>query len=220
MKHVVLLHGLGSHGITMSFLKAYINIFSDYQTHVFSYYSITSDIYQILDHLEGLFNSNFSYHDDICIIGHSLGGVLAAKLASSKRIYCKVSQIITLGSPHSGAILANKISTKIPFITKIFPIVEELSYGSALLKYSIIGKCKVGVIVGNKHKSYWNPLIILGRMILGDNFIHDGVVRLSENENDTLCISDYACLHVDHVNLLWSSKVASMCLNFIEHNKF
>ena len=60
MKHVVLLHGLGSHGITMSFLKAYINIFSDYQTHVFSYYSITSDIYQILDYLEGLFNSNFS----------------------------------------------------------------------------------------------------------------------------------------------------------------
>lgn len=203
----------------MSFLKTYINIFSDYQTHVFSYYSITSNIYQILEYLEGLFNSAFSYHDEICIIGHSLGGVLAAKLASSKRIYCKVSQIITLGSPHSGAILASKISTKIPFITKVFPIVEELSYKSTLLTYDI-KKCNVGVIVGNKHKSYWNPLIILGRLILGDDFIHDGVVRLSENLNTTLYVSDYACLHVDHVNLLWSTKVAKMCLNFIENNKF
>ena len=220
MKHIVLLHGLGSHGVTMRYLKAYIDLFSDYKTHAFSYYSITSDIGQITQYMEDVFNVNFSYSDDVCIIGHSLGGVIAAKLASSKQLRCKVSQIITLGSPHSGAILANKISTKIPFITKIFPIVEELSYGSALLKYNIIEKCKVGVIVGNKHKSYWNPLIILGRMILGDNFIHDGVVRLSENENNTLCISDYACLHVDHVNLLWSSKVAKMCLNFIENNKF
>lgn len=219
MKHVVLLHGLGSHGITMSFLKTYINIFSDYQTHVFSYYSITSNIHQILDHLEGLFNSNFSYHDDVCIIGHSLGGVLAAKLASSKRIYCKVSQIITLGSPHSGALLANKLLLKIPIINNVFPIVEELSYGSSLLKYNI-SDCNVGVIVGNKHKSYWNPLIILGRLILCDNFIHDGVVRMSENCNSTLKITDYACLHVDHVNLLWSKKVAKMCLNFIKHNKF
>jgi len=60
MKHVVLLHGLSSHGITMSFLKTYINIFSDYQTHVFSYYSITSNIHQILRYLECLFNSSFS----------------------------------------------------------------------------------------------------------------------------------------------------------------
>lgn len=217
MKHIVLLHGLGSHGITMRYLKAYIDLFSDYKTHAFSYYSITSNIEQITKYMEDVFNVNFSYSDDVCIIGHSLGGVIAAKLASSKQLRCKVSQIITLGSPHKGALLANKIMDKIPFIHKIFPIVEELSCHSSELEYNISKNCQVGVIAGNKHKSYWNPLIILGRLFLGDNFVHDGVVGLKENE---MPCDDYVCLHVDHVNLLWSKAVAKRCLNFIKYNKF
>lgn len=217
MKHVVLLHGLGSHGITMSFLKAYINIFSDYQTHVFSYYSITSDIYQILDYLEGLFNSNFSYHDDICIIGHSLGGVLAAKLASSKRIYCKVSQIITLGTPHYGAILASKIINKLPFIKYVFPIVGELSTNSDKLDYTISRDCKVGVLSGNKHRSKWNPLVYIGSAIIGNKYINDGVVLLKENG---MACHDSICIHVDHFNMLWSEAVARQCVSFINTDKF
>jgi predicted alpha/beta hydrolase family esterase len=217
MKHIVLLHGLGSHGVTMRYLKAYIDLFSDYKTHAFSYYSITSNIEQITQYMEDVFNVNFSYSDDVCIIGHSLGGVIAAKLASSKQLRCKVSQIITLGSTHKGALLANKIMNKIPFVHKVFPIVEELSCHSTELEYDISKHCKVGVVAGNKHKSYWNPLIILGRLFLGDNFVHDGVVGLKENE---MPCDDYVCLHVDHVNLLWSKAVAKRCLNFINTNKF
>lgn len=218
MKHIVLLHGLGSHGITMRFLKAYISVHSKYTTHAFSYYSITSNIDQIVSHLEDKFNSSFSYSDEICIIGHSLGGIIAAKLASSDQLRCKVSRIITLGSPHRGALLANKILAKIPLISKVFPIVHELSTKSNKLEYSIKHYCKIGVIAGNKHKSSWNPLIILGKMILGNSHIHDGVVGLKENSMDT--VDDYACLHIDHVNMLWSPMVGNMCIKFIDTCKF
>lgn len=218
MKHIVLLHGLGSHGITMRFLKAYISVHSKYTTHAFSYYSITSNIDQIVSHLEDKFNSSFSYSDDVCIIGHSLGGIIAAKLASSDQLRCKVSRIITLGSPHRGALLANKIIDNFPLLAKVFPIVHELSTKSNKLEYSIKQHCKIGVIAGNKHKSSWNVLIILGKMILGNSHIHDGVVGLKENSMDT--IDDYACLHIDHVNMLWSPMVGNMCIKFIDTCKF
>lgn len=218
MQHIILLHGLGSHGITMRFLKAYIDIHTNHSTHDFSYYSITSNIDQIVSHLEDRFNLSFSYSDEVCIIGHSLGGIIAAKLASSDQLRCKVSQIITLGSPHRGALLANKILAKIPLISKVFPIVHELSTKSNKMDYSIKSYCKIGVIAGNKYKSSWNPLIILGKMFLGSRGIHDGVVGIHENGMSN--ITDYACIHVDHVNMLWSPKIADMCISFINTSKF
>jgi pimeloyl-ACP methyl ester carboxylesterase len=217
MKHVVLLHGLGSHGITMRFLKAYMELFLDYQTHSFSYYSITSNIDSITSFLENKFNSKFTSLDEVFIIGHSLGGIIAAKLASSSQIRCKVSKIITLGTPHTGAIFASRIIDKLPYLSNLFPIIEELSYDSSELAYTIKGDCKVGVIAGNKHSSVWNPLIILGKAFLGSDHVHDGVVGLKENE--TIC-DDFICLHVDHVNLLWSKAVAKQCISFIETSNF
>lgn len=218
MQHIILLHGLGSHGLTMRFLKTYIDTHTNHNTHAFSYYSITSNIDQIVSHLEDRFNLSFYYSDEVCIIGHSLGGIIAAKLASSNQLRCKVSRIITLGSPHRGALLANKILAKIPLISKVFPIVHELSTKSNKMNYSIKSYCKIGVIAGNKHKSSWNPLIILGKMFLGNSHIHDGVVGLKENSMDAL--DDYACLHIDHVNMLWSPMVGNMCIRFIEIGKF
>ncbi len=217
MKHIVFLHGLGSHGVTMRFIQSYFNLFSGYNTYSFSYYSITSNINQIISYIENLFNNHFSSNDEVCIIGHSLGGIIAAKIASSNLLNCKVSKIITLGSPHNGSLLANKIISCLPYIGKTFPIVAELSNNNIYKEYNITSKCSVGIISGRKEKSVWNPLVIAGSAILRKEKDHDGVVRICENIIDC---KDYICMDIDHINLLWSPDVAKQCLSFINNNIF
>ncbi len=217
MKHIVFLHGLGSHGLTMRFLQSSISSILDHETHSFSYYSITSDIDSITRYMEGVFNTKFAHGDDVCIIGHSLGGIIAAKLASSSLLRCKVSKIITLGTPHYGAILASKIINKLPFIKYVFPIVGELSTNSDKLDYTIDRDCKVGVLSGNKRRSKWNPLVYIGSAIIGNKYINDGVVLLKENG---MACHDSICIHVDHINMLWSDAVVKQCVSFINTDKF
>ena len=93
MKHVVFLHGLGSHGMTMTFLKKYFDLYYDCKTYSFSYISITSSLDKITDTLVCEFNNHFSCMDDVYIIGHSLGGVIARKISLSSQIKCRIKKI-------------------------------------------------------------------------------------------------------------------------------
>ena len=218
MKHVVFLHGLGSHGMTMAFLKKYFDLYYDCKTYSFSYVSITSSLDKITDTLVCEFNNHFSCMDDVYIIGHSLGGVIARKISLSSQIKCRIKKIVTLGTPHNGAILADKILKQFRVLRNLLPIVNELSYNANIIRNIPSITCDIGIISGNKNRSFWNPLIILGRFFLKDEMVHDGVVGLKENY--LTGATDFICLHVDHVNLLWSTAVAKQCISFIETSSF
>ncbi len=217
MKHVVFLHGLGSHGLTMSYLKRYFDINSEYKTHVISYRSLDSSIEGISNYIISEINRLFLSSDYVCLVGHSLGGLIARKVSRSQLITCRIGKIVTLGTPHNGAILATKILDKFS-ILNLLPIIEELSYKSKSINDLGHTSSDVGVIIGNRITTKWNPLMCLGKLILDNESVHDGVVMMRENilgeARDTIC------LHVDHFNMLWSEAVARQSLHFINTGKF
>ena len=217
MKHVVFLHGLGSHGLTMSYLKRYFDINSEYKTHVISYRSLDSSVEGISNYIISEINRLFLSSDYVCLVGHSLGGLIARKVSRSQLITCRIGKIVTLGTPHNGAILATKILDKFS-ILNLLPIIEELSYKSKSINDLGITSSDIGVIIGNRITTKWNPLMCLGRLILDNEMVHDGVVSMKENILKEA--KDTTCLHVDHFDMLWSDDVARQSLHFINTGTF
>lgn len=221
MEHVILLHGLGSHGVTMSLMRQYIIRYSDYNVICPTYQSLFfKSIHKITDEVVEQINSIVGYNDTIHFIGHSLGGIIAKMVCNSARLKAlvKIGNIVTLGTPHNGAILANKILKKFPLIEYVSPIVRELSKESSFISKVVTPITNIGVVVGMNKGHIFNPLIYLGNLFLKDIKSHDGVVELESNLHKG--IRHLICLDVNHVEMLWSYELFKVSLDFIKYGKF
>lgn len=182
MEHIILLHGLGSHGLTMSLFKAYILNTTHYNVICPTYQSLFfKTVHEIGDEVIDCINRQISIGDEIHFIGHSLGGIVARFIADDKRLLGVTKTIVTLGTPHHGAILANKVLNKFCFISNLCPIVEELSVGSDFIAKLPTPNVKYGVIIGTSYEHIADPLIWLGNKFLRDINVHDGIVEEISN---------------------------------------
>lgn len=150
--------------------------------------------------------------DEIYMVGHSMGGILARKYVDENYLCEKLKGIITLGTPH---------------------------YGSRVGKYFL--KSKVNWILGKSHKSgvfetekpyKWEHSIplgcIVGTLPLGVNMAlntkdtkhlkHDGTVY--EDEAVLENCADSVKIKVSHTGMVYSKKVINLCDKFIKTNKF
>ena len=76
MEHVILLHGLGSHSLTMSLMRTYIIRYSNYNVICPTYQSLFfSSIEMIGANVIEQINRCVKSGDTIHFIGHSLGGM-------------------------------------------------------------------------------------------------------------------------------------------------
>ena len=129
MKTIVLLHGLGAHGLTLrpmqNFLRKafpHFNIVSVSSSTFFNTFrSIVKDVVS-----EILYQTPPNHN--IIIIGHSLGGIVARQI--SVLLGKRVEGIISIGSPHAGAILADRVIRILPFVQHLSPITKELTVES------------------------------------------------------------------------------------------
>ena len=64
-------------------------------------------------------------HDRVHVVGHSLGGLIARYYVQRQRGDERVESLVTLGTPHSGSVLAHVLPT---------PLVRQLRPGSPVLR--------------------------------------------------------------------------------------
>ncbi|WP_116453276.1 lipase family alpha/beta hydrolase [Blastococcus litoris] len=64
-------------------------------------------------------------HDRVHVVGHSLGGLIARHLVQRQGGDCRIASLVTLGTPHSGSVLAHVVPT---------PLIRQLRPGSPVLQ--------------------------------------------------------------------------------------
>jgi uncharacterized alpha/beta hydrolase family protein len=148
MKQIVLLHGLHLHVTSLLFLKEKLKKIENSKISLFGYASTCYSESTLLKLKSKI--DKMSDNDEIILIGHSMGG-LVARLFLEKYEPQKNIKLITLGTPHKSSSLAKKIDKT---FLKIFlgrsgkaGIIEKIPEWSA--KYPLItfaGVSKVGII--------------------------------------------------------------------------
>lgn len=221
MEHVILIHGFGSHGLTMSLMRTYIIRYSNYNVICPTYQSLFfTNIEEIVKTVIKQINLEIKYGDTIHFVGHSLGGIIAKAICASSDLKSgvKIGNIVTLGTPHNGTLLATRVLDKCPILEYLSPIVVELTKGSSTMKDIKTPKTNVGVVVGMSKSHLSNPIIYLGSLFLKDIRSHDGVVELESNLlKDT---TGLICLNVNHVEMLWNTELFYQSLYFIKNGNF
>lgn len=103
MKHIILIHALFMKSFTMKILGNKLNkLESNIKIHYFDYKS-TKYSDRILQDLDNLIKSfNLSNGDEIFLVGHSMGGLIA-RLYLEKYEPQKIRGLITMGTPHQGS---------------------------------------------------------------------------------------------------------------------
>lgn len=220
MEHIILLHGFGSHGVTMSLLRQYIIKYSDYNVICPTYQSLfLTNIESITAKVIDFINPILSPNDTIHFIGHSLGGIIAKSICNSYRLKesVKIGNLVTLGTPHNGTLLADRVLRKFPFLGLLSPVAKQLrtkSYAETVQTPNI----NIGVIVGMSNNHLANPIIYAGSAFLKDIESHDGVVELESNLHKG--IKHLTFIDVNHVEMLWSTPLFKKSLDFIKEGKF
>lgn len=203
MIHIILLHGLGAHGITLTQFENHATGFT-VKVHVCSYLTFFNTIENITSKIILYLNQNIPRFDPILIVGHSLGGIIARHLSATTSH--NIQTAITLGTPHRGAKLANRIFRVLPFVKSI-TIVKQLSRDSLH-----INECphfpehvRHVNIIGIKRTDWINPINWVTSILLRSEHSHDGVVEYDScigTRNDVVHE-----INTSHIGMLISDQV-------------
>lgn len=111
--HILLLHGLGSHTLTLKPLELFLKFKSKYKNIYNIKYDLEFEHYlDALDELRNKINNIFDISNDkLIIIGQSMGGVMAHLLHTKG---WNVIKSISIGSPIHGANIVNYLEYYLP----------------------------------------------------------------------------------------------------------
>ena len=203
MLHVILLHGLGAHGITLTMFENHVQNLGA-KGYVCSYLTFFNKIEKITESVLSFMKINIPTNDPVVIIGHSLGGIIARHVSS--RSTHNIKTILTLGTPHDGAILANTIFKILPPV-KMITIVRQLSKNSSHIRTCphIPEHIRHVNIIGLKKVDWINPINWITGLLLRREESHDGVVEYTSciaTRNDAIHEVD-----ISHIGMLFSNTV-------------
>lgn len=149
-----------------------------------------------------------SQTEQLHLIGHSLGGVLALHLLR-QHPGLPVTKVICLGSPLADSAAARR--------TMEFALGKQI-VGRTLVDAVINqpvgrwdGSQPVGVIAGSK------PMGVT-HMITDIQPPHDGIVTVAETQVPGL--AEHRVVPVSHTGLVLNATVAKMCANFLQKGRF
>lgn len=112
---IILLHGLGSHPVTMNGIKFYLKYCGFTEIHNLAYPANTLNLEDATNHINDQLNNLINKIDHIIIIGQSVGGLIGCLL---HRYGWNVELLITIGSPVKGALAVKYIRDSAPQIIK------------------------------------------------------------------------------------------------------
>lgn len=214
MKYIILLHGFGSNTFLMQTIENYLNIYHpSYVTINNHFNSIFSTIPNIINDLYKKLVKQLINPTEIIFIGHSLGGIIALELSELlHHMYCKV-ECITLGTPYRGAYLANFFTQKIPVLSKISPILKNLSRQGNFTPS--ITKIKHHIVVGVRRLNYKNPISWMTFIILRHHNSHDGVVELDHTDFDHIHNKQFYYVDIDHIDMIFNVDIFNLISRII-----
>lgn len=205
-EHVILLHGLWMRGFALAMLDRRL-IDQGFDVHRFNYLSLVSPQPRILDRLHARMRELGAAGDQVHLVGHSLGGLLALR-ACVDATDLPDGRIVCLGSPLLGSSAARAVAAWGHAGTVL------LGHNRELLEQGFErwdGGREVGAIAGRL------PLglgAILGQL----DGQHDGTVAVAETRLAGLC--DHCVVESNHMGLLFSLEVARRCGNFLRNGQF
>ncbi len=204
-EHVVLVHGLWTHGMVMAWMARRIER-NGYTVHCYSYPSVRLNLDENASRLAAFCQSLGAR--PLHLVGHSLGGLLIARMLDEAH-QLDVGRVVFMGSPFAGSFAARRFS--------------RVSLGRAAVGASIaewlrgerprqLARYEVGAIAGDLG-------VGLGVMVVPDlPRPHDGTVSVSETEVPGA--RDHIVLPVSHTGMVISMRVVRQVCEFLRRGKF
>ncbi len=201
---VVLLPGLGSPGWSMTPLACRLRS-AGFETRVMPYKACWSSLDDIQQDVSKEIASSFS--GEISLVGHSMGGLVARKIAERGLPGIGIRRVVMIGTPLLGSQIAQYFA-RLPLQSfpygKLWP---SLSPESCRGNAKAIDSVDMGMIAGS---------VPGGRWIFGEDT--DGIVTVPATMGPEL--TAHATVPASHASLLLSGKVAAMTAHFIANGKF
>jgi pimeloyl-ACP methyl ester carboxylesterase len=209
-KNIICLHGIWMPGAELIFLKHRLQTQHGFKCEMFTYPSVNGTLDENAQLLaDFVLAQNL---DEVHLIGHSLGGVLALRmLAVHPEI--PVARVICLGSPLCGSraatvLRANDLGKVILGKTISEGVVEESASEWAT---EVTKQHDVGVIAGTISLG-------IGRIVTTFEGENDGTVAVEETRLPGA--KDHICLPVNHTGLVMSKDVVDQSANFLRRGEF
>lgn len=200
---VALMPGIGVSGLELMPLRRRIER-QGYDAHIFFY----SAWHRTIEHCVGRFQRFLAQvaPGGAHLVCHSLGGLVASLFAST-RTTAEPLRIVTLGTPHLGALAARNLAR---FSLGRSILGRDLLSALDAAPYRLPPHVEMGTIAGSLDPG-------LGRL-WGLSQPNDGLIRVEE----TLHPDAADCLTVPstHATLLISSPVTAQVVHFLAHGRF
>ncbi len=190
----------------MGMLRSRLAQRSEWPAQCFSYRSVTRALPENARRLRRCIDEIDA--QTVHLVGHSLGGVLALQMLTLFPTD-RIGRIVCLGSPLVDSSAARRLTNWSLGRKIVGRTLRDSVLDQPLV--SVDGSREVGVIAGS-------VALGIGAIVGQLESPHDGVV--SARETQLPGIADHLILPVNHVGLVFSSKVAEQTVHFLRFGKF
>ena len=151
----------------------------------------------------------------ICILAHSLGGLLAYEaLRRFFRVRAMIQpvRLVCIGSPFGGSAIARKANT-LPWPLHLL-VKNTIYILTSGVWYDRDVKAEIGAITGIKSSGGWNMIL----RALPKSIPHDGCISYGETHFEG--VKEYIDLNLGHEQMLFNKDVARLAISFFETGSF
>jgi pimeloyl-ACP methyl ester carboxylesterase len=205
-EHVVLVHGLWMHGALMRWMARRIER-AGYVVHCYTYPSVRMSMAENARRLA-------AYCDALNVrrlhlVGHSLGGLLIARLLGEPHHRLDIGRVVLMGSPFVDSFAARRLCRVRIGCMAVGASVGEWLRGA---RPDNLARYDIGVIAGNRGLG-------LG-MVVARNLPapHDGTISVAETVVPGA--RDSVVLNVSHTEMIVSVSVARQACEFLRRGRF
>ena len=202
---VILIHGIIRSSKSMSRFREPLTE-AGFHVFPFDYPSTRVEIAESADYLRQVIES-LDGIESLHIVAHSMGG-LVTRSCLARQPDPRIKRLVMLGSPNSGAELADLMRGKANFFFKplLGPAGQQLVTDPAgLIARLPTPTCEFAVIAGGREGKGFNPLIP------GDD---DGIVSVASTRLPGA--ADFLLVHSLHLNLLRADESIAAAVRFLE----
>ncbi|MBN2308883.1 MAG: alpha/beta fold hydrolase [Candidatus Hydrogenedentes bacterium] len=182
-----------------------------YEVYAVNYASTRFDIDTFAAQVESLLAGFASDFDEIHVVTHSMGGLVARRALSGERCPERMGRLVMVAPPNQGAVMADLLLDWWPSEHVTGPAGKQLATGvESFAKSAGTPACEFGVLAGARGDGEgWNPLIP------GDD---DGVVELANTGLEGM--ADFVVVPALHTVIMNTPESVRQVVFFLEHGRF
>ncbi|MEM7366106.1 MAG: alpha/beta fold hydrolase [Pseudomonadota bacterium] len=207
---VVLLHGLGRTGASMSSLARYLRD-AGFETLIVSYPSRRDPLSSLASTVSTEIHERLPNLDRFSFVTHSMGGIVLRTMVAHGLL--QVQRAVMLAPPNGGSEVVNGLR-RVPFVSRIMgPAFLQLSVGTDAESSWVSGlpspDFELGVIAGRQWTPFFSPLLP------GPG---DGKVTVASTRIEGM--SDHQVVRTGHTWMMGDRQVQACTLAFLRNGSF